>query len=146
MGRVMRAAPGERGMDYEHRTKKAGNIFFMVDDSSCIDKENSLKRFAMRYYGMECTDYGEGFTMPAEMTQEIESTKQGIIDRIDREHGILSFFIKTIGQSIKSEAETILAKTDKELYGLEPKNTPEYHLLDNRGLLEFTEREIKKVI
>lgn len=146
MGRVMRAAPGERGMDYEHRTKKAGNIFFMVDDSSCIDKENSLKRFAMRYYGMECTEYGEGFTMPAEMTQEIESTKQGIIDRIDREHSILSFFIKTMGQSIKSEAETILAKTDKELYGLEPKNTPEYHLLDNRGLLEFTEREIKKVI
>ena len=146
MGRVMRAAPGERGMDYEHRTKKAGNIFFMVDDDSCIDKENSLKRFAMRYYGMECTEYGEGFNMPAEMTQEIEYTKQGITDCINRERSVLSFFINTVGQSIEYEAENILAKTDKELYGLEPKNTPEYHLLDNRGLLEFTKNEIHKIL
>jgi hypothetical protein len=146
MGRVMRAAPGERGMNYEHRTKKAGNIFFMVDDDSSLNKEESLKRFAIRYYGMECTEYGEGFSLLAEMTQENESTKRNIRERIMNESNIIKFFVNAMGQSIEQEAENIIMKIDSELYGIDAKNIPEYHLLDNRSLIKYAVNEIKKIL
>lgn len=146
MGRVMRAAPGERGMDYEHRTKKAGNIFFMVDDDSCVDKENSLKRFAMRYYGMECTEYGEGFNLPADMSREITSMKAAIREKINEEKTVLRFFIDTTNQSVEREAKSIVSKVDSELYGISKTNTPEYHLLDNRSLIEYAKSEIHKIL
>lgn len=146
MGRVMRAAPGERGMDYAHRKKKAGNIFFMVADDSCIEKENSLKRFAMRYYGMECTEYGEGFNMPADMSREIESTKAAIRDAVKKQRSILQFFINTAGKTVDEEAEYIVSSVDSELYRLDKKNTPEYHLLDNRSLIKYAKEVIQSII
>lgn len=146
MGRVMRAAPGERGMDYEHRTKKAGNIFFIVDDDSSLNKEESLKRFAMRYYSMECTEYGEGFSTSAEMTEEVKSTKRDITDCVIRESSVIKFFVNAMGESVEHEAENIIMKIDSELYGIDVKNIPEYHLLDNRSLIDYTVNEIKKIL
>ena len=146
MGRVMRAAPGERGMDYAHRTKKAGNIFFIVDDDSSLNKEESLKRFAMRYYSMECTEYGEGFSTSAEMTEEVKSTKRDIAERVMRESSVIKFFVNVMGESVEHEAENIIMKIDSELYGIDAKNIPEYHLLDNRSLIEYSVNEIKKIL
>jgi predicted RNA-binding protein with PUA domain len=118
----------------------------MVDDDSSLNKEESLKRFAIRYYGMECTEYGEGFSLLAEMTQENESTKRNIRERIMNESNIIKFFVNAMGQSIEQEAENIIMKIDSELYGIDAKNIPEYHLLDNRSLIKYAVNEIKKIL
>lgn len=142
MGRVMRAAPGERGMNYNQRTKKAGNIFFVVLPSASICKEESLQRFALRYYGIECTNYNGTFTMPAEMTNEIEDTKYKIKQYIEKNIAMIRFINSSCNVSIKKAAADIVKTVDAESYNISINNIPEYHLLDNRGLNKYAEEII----
>lgn len=145
MGRVMRAAPGERGMDYSHRTKKAGNVFFLILPDACEGKDYSLKRFALRYYGMDCAVRGEKFLLPAEMTEECKYTMQVIYDEIEKCISFIDYFVKR-GHSIREEAINVVKRTDMLLYGLKQKNIPEYHLLDNRVLIKYAESVINSML
>ena len=147
MGRVLRAAPGERGKSYSQRVKKAGNIFFTLTMDANPDKERCMRRFALRYYGMECTLYGEDFRMPAEMTCEIEDTKENIKQLVYKKRESLRINIELFGSSVGEEASNILEEVDPSLYYYKRKSgIPEYHLLDNRLLLKYTEEIIRKVI
>lgn len=147
MGRVLRAAPGERGKSYEQRTKKAGNIFFLLTLEADPAKEMCMRRFALRYYGLECALYGEKFRLPSDMTCEIENTREKIDEFV---HG-MSKMIKLnleFGSSIEEEASDVLERVDPAQYYCRKKKSgiPEYHLLDNRSLLDYTERLIESII
>ena len=147
MGRVLRAAPGERGKSYNQRVKKAGNIFFTLTMDANPSKERCMRRFALRYYGMECTLYGEDFRMPAEMTCEIEDTKEKIKQLVYKKRESLRINIELFGSSVGEEASNILEEVDPSLYYHKRKSgIPEYHLLDNRLLLKYTEEIIRKAI
>ena len=148
MGRVLRAAPGERGMSYESRTKKAGNIFFLLDPETDSAKELCMRRFALRYYGMECALYGERFRMPSEMTGEIESTKHKIRDYVLDMADSIKININMLGSSVEAEASSILEAVDPAQYYGKRKSSsiPEYHLLDNRSLLEYAKNLIESTI
>lgn len=147
MGRVLRAAPGERGMPYNQRVKKAGNIFFTLTMDANRDKERCMRRFALRYYGMECTLYGEKFLMPAEITYEIDDTKKRIQQYILDKKDSLKLNIELFGSPISEEASDVLEEVDPSLYYHKRKSgIPEYHLLDNRLLLEYAEATIRKLI
>lgn len=144
MGRVLRAAPGERGKTYNQRTKKAGNIFFVLTPDSDLFQETCLRRFALRYYGMECALYGTEFRTPAEMTYEIESTKNSIRKNINEKKEIIKISIKYFKSSSAEEAAKILKIVDSYEYFQKDKSSiPEYHLLDNRCLLEYAENLIR---
>ena len=149
MGRVLRAAPGERGKSYEQRTKKAGNIFFLLTPDADPAKEMCMRRFALRYYGLECALYGEKFRLPSDMTGEIEGTKDKIRDYVRRMSGMLRSNIK-FGSSIEEEASEVLETIDPAQYYRKKKSgksgIPEYHLLDNRSLIDYTEKLIESVI
>lgn len=147
MGRVLRAAPGERGKTYDQRTKKAGNVFFTLTMDADPDKERCMRRFALRYYGMECALYGEDFMMPAEMTYEIEDTKEKIDRAVRDNRNSLRINIELFGSTPAEEASNVLEEVDPSLYGGKKRTgIPEYHLLDNRLLLEYTEDNIRKTI
>ena len=146
MGRVLRVAPGERGVPYNKRTKKAGNIFFMLTPDANPDEELCLRRFALRYYGMECALYGTEFRTPAEMTYEIESTKNKIKEDISLKKEIIELSIKYYGGTPKKEAEKILENIDSyEYYSRYKDSIPEYHLLDNRKLIKYAENIIESL-
>lgn len=149
MGRVLRAAPGERGKSYEQRTKKAGNIFFLLTPDADPAKEMCMRRFALRYYGLECALYGEKFRLPSDMTGEIEGTKDKIRDYVCRMSGMLRSNIK-FGSSIEEEASEVLETIDPAQYYRKKKSRksgiPEYHLLDNRSLIDYTEKLIESII
>lgn len=138
IGRVLRVGPNERGIDYDHRVKKAGNVFFMILPNACEEKETSLRRFALRYYGMECTEYSNNFKTPAEITYDIDQTKRCILRYIEENITLIKFSINVCNIGIEKEAADIVRITDADLYGLDIRNIPEYHLLDNRSLIRYT--------
>lgn len=147
MGRVLRTAPGERGVPYNRRTKKAGNIFFILTIDSDSDKECCMRRFALRYYGMECAFYGDEFRTPAEMTDEIENTKEKIKQYIYKRKNSIKINIQLFESNLSEESSNILEEIDPVMYYHKRKSgIPEYHLLDNRLLLKYTEDLISKVI
>lgn len=147
MGRVLRAAPGERGKSYAQRTKKAGNIFFLLTPDANPAKEACMRRFALRYYGLECALYGAEFRTPAEMTYEIESTKDKVKSRIVEMKDIIHLNLTLFGSNIEKEAMDVISYVDsQEYYGKYLPNIPEYHLLDNRQLLRYTVDTIKKIV
>lgn len=149
MGRVLRAAPGERGKSYEERTKKAGNIFFLLTLEADPAKEMCMRRFALRYYGLECALYGEKFRLPSDMTGEIESTKDKIKNYVRNMRKMIHMNI-AFGSSVEEEASEVLESVDPAQYYRKKKSRnsgiPEYHLLDNRSLLKYTEQLIESII